>query len=404
MPTFSIIHTPAGRRLLHIDDADLPDGFDAERSASGWLCPLTPANAAALRQQLTWTAPTRTGLRKSIGLGDRLGRATVGHLRAVREGDMFPVLAQQSMREMQRASRTPQDVIDDATWGVLEADYRDGWGCDADHLKTTADIDACADAGYIAFTLDPGAYVDNAASDAAGKYGAALAHVAALSAHIARRMGTTPYDLEISVDETDSITTLDEHRWIVAELRRMGIPFTGLAPRFVGDFEKGVDYIGNVDSFEESFAQHADLCRSMGGYKLAIHSGSDKFSIFGIIAHDANPLVHLKTSGTSWLEALRVIAAHEPDMFAQILALAIEGYPQNRASYHVSGDPARIPVDASPAALLDQFDAREVLHVAFGAVLAQFRAPLLAAIDAHHAAYSDALHAHFRRHIQPFAG
>jgi hypothetical protein len=402
MPIFSLQHSAAGR-ALHIDATSLPDGFVGERAPaplSGWLCPRTPANAAALRHHLPWTAPSRTGLRKSIGLGDRLGRATVGHLRAVRAGDLFPVLAQQSMREMARAGRTPQDVIDDATWGVLEANYHHGWGCDADHLKTTADIDACADAGYIAFTLDPGAYVDNDGATPDAKYGRALAHVADLAAHIARRMGTTPYDLEISVDETDAVTTLDEHRWIVDELRRLNVPFTGLAPRFVGDFEKGVDYKGDLGVFEASFAQHAALCRALGGYKLAIHSGSDKFSVFPIIARHANPLVHLKTSGTSWLEALRVIALHEPALFTQILALAIAGYPENRASYHVSGDPARIPADA----LLDQHDAREVLHVAFGAALAHFRAPILAAVDAHHAAYSAALEAHFRRHILPFAG
>lgn len=48
------------------------------------------------------------------------------------------------MREMQRAGRNAQQIIDDATWGVIQAEYEEGFGCDADHLKTFADIENCA--------------------------------------------------------------------------------------------------------------------------------------------------------------------------------------------------------------------------------------------------------------------
>jgi hypothetical protein len=360
---------------------------------------------------------------------------------------MFPVLAQQSMREMQRARRTPQKVLDDATWGVLQADYRAGWGCDADHLKTKEDIDVCAAAGYIGYTLDPGAYVDNEATTAdrasleskastldwsalkseqqshfnhyvrekgfdelgylraLAKYGAALAHVAMLSDYLIQKLGAGTFDLEVSVDETDSVTTLAEHRYIVYELRRLKVPFTGLAPRFVGDFEKGVDYIGDLKVFEESYCEHAALAKELGGYKMSIHSGSDKFSIYPIIARHSNPDVHLKTAGTSWVEALRVIAASDAVLFRKILALAVEGYPQNRASYHVSGDVSRIPSnvkDADLSTLLDPFDAREVLHVSFGPVLAAFYNEIYGVLYAHYEDYLKTLHKHFLRHILPF--
>ena len=39
-------------------------------------------------------------------------------------------------------------------------------GADADHLKTTADMDACLGAGYTFFTIDPGDHVDNSAETA----------------------------------------------------------------------------------------------------------------------------------------------------------------------------------------------------------------------------------------------
>ena len=74
-----------------------------------------------------------------------------------------PIFAQQSVRENARTRRTPQQVIDDATWGVFQTGWRKPWGADADHLKTTADLDSFFDAGFTFFTIDPGEHVDNAA-------------------------------------------------------------------------------------------------------------------------------------------------------------------------------------------------------------------------------------------------
>ena len=66
---------------------------------------------------------------------------------------------------MTRTGRTPQQVMDDATWGMFAEGWRDGVGADADHLKTAADIDACAAAGFTFFTIDPGDHVDDSADD-----------------------------------------------------------------------------------------------------------------------------------------------------------------------------------------------------------------------------------------------
>jgi hypothetical protein len=126
----------------------------------------SPSNASALRQALPFLVPIPLGLRKSAGCGDRLGLATPGHIRAIRNSDMAPILAQQSIRENARTGRTPQQVMDDALWGVFQEGWRSGFGADADHLKTTADVDVCAAAGYTFYTIDPGEYVDNAADTA----------------------------------------------------------------------------------------------------------------------------------------------------------------------------------------------------------------------------------------------
>ncbi len=250
---------------------------------------------------------------------------------------------------------------------------------------------------------------------AAVKYGRAVAHTAMMYRHLTARMNGRPFELEMSVDETETPTSVLEHFFVASELRRLGVEWVSLAPRYVGRFEKGVDYIGDLAAFEASFAQHVAVARYLGPYKLSLHSGSDKFSIYPIFARLAGELVHLKTAGTSYLEALRVIADVDPALFREILIFALERYPEDRATYHVSADLTRIPhpqqlADHELASLLDHFDGRQVLHVTFGSVLTarhadgryRFRERLLRALESHEEAYYAALERHFDRHLEAF--
>ncbi|MBS1251848.1 MAG: hypothetical protein MAG451_00882 [Anaerolineales bacterium] len=437
------------------------------------VCPTSHANAEALRDALPFTAPTVLGLEKSFGFGDRLGLATPGHVRAARKHDMLPIFAQQSIREMTRTDRTPEEVMDDATWGVFEEGWRGGFGADADHLMTTDDIDVCVEAGFTFYTIDPSEYVDNAADAdepatlekkvedlpwraldaapaklrdlyqdqtfdlgdfsltfdeesllrAAAKYSRAVAHTAVMYRHLAERMGAEPFELEMSVDETETPTTVLEHFFVASELRRLGVEWVSLAPRYVGRFEKGVDYIGDpstssgeaLEEFEESFAQHVAIAEHLGPYKLSLHSGSDKFSLYPAFSRQAGDLVHVKTAGTSYLEALRAIAGIDPELFREILAFGLDRYETDKATYHVSAEPGKVPTPAELAdeeltSVLDQFDGRQVLHVTFGSVLTmrdgaggyRFRDRLLGALEADEEAYYDVLEKHFERHLAPF--
>jgi len=466
-----LARTEAGLRLaIWAKETASPafNGFEGERSehAGGILLlgPTSPHNARGLRAHLPWLKPMTLGLRTSAGLGDRLGLATPGHVRAVRavreQGDIAPIFAQQSIREMTRTGRSPQQVMDDATWGIFAQGWRDGMGADADHLKTTADIDACVAAGFTFFTIDPGEYVNNSAetmtladlraavdklpSDlqlaasglqsksfdvegrsisfvghtllkAAVKYGRAVAHVAAMYRHLMQVTGGRNCELEVSVDETETPTTHAEHVYIASELRRLGVQWVSLAPRYIGRFEKGVDYIGDVAAFEAAFAVHAAIARQFGPYKLSLHSGSDKFSIYPVAARQTRGLVHLKTAGTSYLEALHTLAALDPDFFREIYAFARGRYETDRASYHVSAQLGRAPLphavtDTDLPALLNQFDAREILHVTFGSVLTEraadgrwrFYDRFVDLLRANPEAYAANLEAHFLRHLKPF--
>jgi hypothetical protein len=242
---------------------------------------------------------------------------------------------------------------------------------------------------------------------AAAKYGRAVAHTAHMHEHLVSVMRGRDFELEVSVDETDTPTSALEHFYVASELLRLGVQWTSLAPRYVGRFEKGVDFIGDLRQFEVEFAQHAAVARALGPYKLSLHSGSDKFSIYPIVARHAGELVHLKTAGTSFLEALRAIAAVEPELFRDVFSLARERYPTERASYHVSADLSRVPSVGDMTAedltgLLDLFDARQVLHVAFGSVSERYGSRIRAALQGCEDEHYGALEAHFNRHLAPF--
>jgi hypothetical protein len=448
------------------DDARLLAQFKGERTGfqlnqekvTMLLCETNAAHAAALREILPFLKPRILGLKKSAGCGDRLGLATPGHIRAIRNSSMAPILAQQSIRENARTGRTPQQVMDDALWGVFQEGWREGFGADADHLKNTDDIDSCAAAGFTFYTIDPGEHVDNEANTApigvlrekieslpwaeletswndtqsrlgspidlgefklaiseeellraAAKYGRVVAHTVKMYRHLEKVMNGREFELEMSVDETETVTTLAEHVYIASELKRLGVKWVSLAPRYVGDFEKGVDYIGDLNEFEKSFAQHLAVSKTFGPYKLSLHSGSDKFSVYPIAARLAGDLVHLKTAGTSYLEALRAIAVINPKLFCEIASFARDRYPIDRASYHVSAEVGKMPdvsglADAGLTTLLDDFHAREILHVTFGSVLhhADFRQPFFAALRGDEEVYYQMLETHFGKHFAPF--
>ncbi len=465
--------TPSGKQLALVAPSDHPwlaqfsdKSQFAQSFSDGYalnLYPMSHANARSLMTTLPYLKPVPLGLATSAGCGDRLGLATPGHVQAFHAVAQQPgahpiaaIFAQQSIREMSRTNRSPDDVLCDATWGAFEAGWSKPVGADADHLKTTEDIDACVAAGYSFFTFDPGLFVDSEADSAtpatiqqkvaalpwnelassqeemrqryenhvfefedrrivldaeslwraAAKYSKAMNHVAFMYRHLAGC--GIPFELEISVDETETPTTHAEHLFIVSELQRLGVHWISLAPRYVGRFEKGVDYIGDLQALQADLAGHAAIARAFGPYKLSLHSGSDKFSVYPLIVSATQGVVHLKTAGTSYVEALRVIAAVNVPLFRKLFTYAYECYMTDRASYHVSAELSRVPPvgtlsDAQLPEVLDQFDTRQMLHVTFGSILARFGSDLKASLRTHEEMYYTTLEQHFMRHLLPFA-
>lgn len=433
-------------------------GLSGETGADGILhAPLSAENARALRQKLSWLRPATLGLQTSAGFGDRLGIATPGHVWAVRGTGVAPIFAQQSVRENTRTGRSPQQVVDDAMWGVFQTGWREPWGADADHLKTVDDIEPFVKADYSFYTIDPGEHVDDLAETdtqetlllkcaalpwadlqtslqdieklylksfhlgavtltfdqhtlykALAKYGDAVAHTARMTQRLQELSGSHPFEMEMSVDETGTTTTLLEHFYIASELKRLNVPFVSLAPRFVGRFEKGVGYVGNIQELDQNIAGHASIMSYFStSYKLSLHTGSDKFEVYPLAMKHTHGHVHLKTAGTSYLEALHLLASIDSALFRQIWDFSRSHYELDRRTYHVSASleqtvPAAELTDEQLPELFNQFAARQVLHVTFGSVLDTFGIQLQQILRANLKAYQTYIQKHFDKHLAPF--
>jgi len=350
-----------------------------------------------------------------------LGLASPGHIKLIHNIDVFPILAQQSIRELNLTGRTYEDVLSAAVWAVFQEGYKKGYGADGDHLKTHAEVKMALDCGFTMITLDCSEHIRNdimtlddsdvnalynsldsdVRTDLEKEYSGKTIELDGVSLSFSPMplkkiiliylgavkhtiniyndlLSETDIDFEMSVDETQFTTSPEAHYFVANELIKAGVKITSLAPRFCGEFQKGIDYKGDVSEFAEEFGIHAKIASKLG-YKLSVHSGSDKFAVFPIIYEKTNKTVHLKTAGTNWLEALRVISQKEQNLFRDIFKFALANLQEAKKYYHITENTANIPdidslKDEELQNLLDQNDSRQVLHVTYGLILSN---PLL---------------------------
>jgi hypothetical protein len=291
----------------------------------------------------------------SMGIGDRFARQGQAQLRALIEAkalgvDIVPVW-NKSNREHLIVHTHPDSVRAEADAAVKALGWKGPYHVDADHigLKTvdnfikgsdffTLDVadftgQPAPEAEVQAFVARFGKYaptlkipgIDRALSistqdiaDIARKYLLAVKEAGAIYRHVEAAKGRDTFITEVSIDETDKPQTPVELFFILAAVADQKIPAQTIAPKFTGRFNKGVDYVGDVVQFEKEFNE--DLCviafaiKEFGlpaNLKLSVHSGSDKFSIYGPInrairKHNAG--LHVKTAGTTWLEEVAGLA------------------------------------------------------------------------------------------------
>lgn len=289
--------------------------------------------------------------RNSIGVGDRFGQQAKAQLRACLRAaeagvEVIPVW-NKSFREHSLIGSQPAEVPGAVAAAVREVAWRHAWHVDADHIRLDtvapflpyADfytLDVADAIGQPAPAPSVSAFADRhpelleplepaglapgwrltrpELERIAGRYLLATREVGALYRHLERAKGVGAFITEVSMDETREPQSPLELLVILAALADEQVPLQTIAPKFSGRFNKGVDYVGDVDQFEKEFNDDLAVIRYAipryglpANLKLSVHSGSDKFSIYPPIAralrrHGAG--LHLKTAGTTWLEEL----------------------------------------------------------------------------------------------------
>jgi hypothetical protein len=312
--------------------------------------------------------------RFSFGVGDRFAHQASAQLKAfeklLSEGvEVIPVW-NKSNREHTFIGSEPSSVREAAQQAVEQSGWSRPWHIDADHIRLET-VDRFLDSSDF-FTIDVADSIGQAASresihhflknhpelfgnlkihgipepiflsgdsleEIATKYLAATQQAGRIYRYIASKLGEGKFIAEVSMDETDSPQTPQELLVILAALADEQVALQTIAPKFTGRFNKGVDYVGDLDQFAKEFQE--DLCvlahaaKRYGlpeNLKLSVHSGSDKYSIYPIIRqaiHSSGAGLHIKTAGTTWLEELIGLAESGEEgtgLVREIYALALE--------------------------------------------------------------------------------
>jgi hypothetical protein len=285
----------------------------------------------------------------SLGIGDRFNHEGKAQLRAIIKAknngvDVTPVW-NKSNREHNIVHSEPEGTRIEADEAVRILEWEDTYCVDADHINLT-NVDRFIDHADF-FTLDVAMYIGNASPAAdveefielcivlgdsvsvpaiaepiiiteellklvAGKYLAAIKEAGKIYRHIISKKGAGNFITEVSMDEVETPQTPVDMFFILKMIANERIPAQTIAPKFTGRFNKGVDYVGDVEQFTKEFEQDVlvlDYAVSEFGLpedlKLSVHSGSDKFTIYPVMAEIIKKYdkgIHVKTAGTTWLE------------------------------------------------------------------------------------------------------
>ncbi len=340
----------------------------------------------------------------SFGIGDRFAQQGEAQLKAIIKAkeigiEIVPVW-NKSNREHEIIRSSPADTRAEADKAVRALNWNDDYHVDADHINLNT-VDAFIEHSDF-FTLDVADYIGSEVSEqeiekflalASGYEGllkipgiekpfqvskddlvgiaknflGAVREAAAIFNHIADQKGVNNFIAEVSMDEVENPQTPVELFFILLMIQQYGIPAQTIAPKFTGRFNKGVDYVGNVEQFTKEFEQDLlviDFAVKTFGLpdnlKLSVHSGSDKFTIYpimGKLIQKYDKGIHVKTAGTTWLEeiiGLAMAGKRALKMAKAIYASAYERQDELCGPYAtvIDIDPANLP---TPEAV-DQWD------------------------------------------------
>ncbi len=405
----------------------------------------------------------------SMGIGDRFAHQGPAQLAAFVEAKRLGVTVapvwNKSNREHLIVHSEPASVRKEADAAVKTLDWRGPYFVDADHISQ-ATVDKFLPTSDF-FTLDVADFIGKRPTDSdlasfvlahqrfagrleipgisrpldisqqrietiGGKYLVAAQEAGRIYRRVEAAKGKNGFVTEVSMDETDQPQTPIDLVFILAALARERIPLQTIAPKFTGRFNKGVDYVGDLSQFEREFrddlAVIAFAVNEFGlpdNLKLSVHSGSDKFSLYGPIHRalaDSGAGLHIKTAGTTWLEELVGLAAAGGDgleVAKDVYRAAMGRFDELCAPYGavIDIDRRRLPsVREMSSWSSEQFVAalrhdqrsplfnphlRQLLHVGYK-VAAEMRERFTTALERHTGVIADNVTFNiFERHLKP---
>ena len=331
----------------------------------------------------------------SFGVGDRFSHQGKAQLRALMRAnkaglEIIPVW-NKSNREHMYVKSHPADVRKEADEAVKALNYKGPYFVDADHinLDTVAPfvevsdfftLDVAASIGkksekeevetfisscekymgqlHVPGIVEPLEITRQLLEEIANKFLAATQQASEIYTYLKREKGEGNFITEVSMDEVETPQTPVEMLFILKMLADKSVPVQTIAPKFTGRFNKGVDYVGDLDQFAKEFEEDVlviDFAVKEFGLpeelKLSVHSGSDKFSIYPIMAKIINKYdkgLHLKTAGTTWLEeviGLSISGNDGLDVAKKIYASAYDKREKLCAPYAdvIDIDPNKLP-------------------------------------------------------------
>ncbi len=405
----------------------------------------------------------------SMGVGDRFGQEGGAQLRAFlaakAQGLAITPVWNKSNREHTLIGTRPEDVRAQADAAVKACGWDGPHFVDADHIGMGSVDRFMPSCDF--FTIDVADFIGKSSDDAsrasfvaamgrflgelpipglaepvrvtpdslhafAAKYLCAIEEAARVYRHIVQGKGEGTFVTEVSLDETNSPQTPVEIFFLLAALARAKIPAQTIAPKFSGEFLKGIDYVGDVRQFAREFSDdlmvlsHAKRLFGLpDALKLSVHSGSDKFSLYPLMhkaLKQADAGLHLKTAGTTWLEEVIGLAAAGGDALAFVKAL----YREALGRYDEMAGPYRtvIAIDRKALPTPEQVDAmsaqdyvqtlehdqacprfnihfRQLVHISFR-IAGERRAQYLPLLQAHRPSVEACVGRNIlQRHIQP---
>ena len=287
----------------------------------------------------------------SIGMGDRFGHQGNAQLKAIieagKKGAVITPVWNKSNREHMIIGTQPQDVRKEADAVTKAAGFSEPYFVDADHINLDTVDKFISSSDF--FTIDVASYIGKRADESkigefigkAKKYAGRIEvpgikkpvkcsvdqltgiaenylYAAQKAGEIYRKIekakGAGSFITEVSMDEVAKPQSPVDLFFILLMLGDEKVPVQTIAPKFSGRFNKGVDYVGDIEKFVIEFEEDLlviDHSVKLFGLppelKISIHSGSDKFALYphiGSILKKHNRGVHLKTAGTTWLEEI----------------------------------------------------------------------------------------------------